>query len=90
MTTLQEQIEAERTPETGSSPIIIATGATTRLSLSRWDAPSGRSLVALTPEYQDRQGRWHLAHSAVSVPPEEAPRVAAALVGIAANISRMP
>jgi len=75
-------------PETGHST--IATGPDTRLVVARWDAPSGRSLVALTPEYRDRRGEWRLAHSAVSFPPSDAGEVAAAILEIAARIDGAP
>lgn len=68
----------------------IETGPNTRLVVSRWDAPSGRSLVAIAPEYQDHRGVWHLAHSAVSVPPSAASEVAAAILAIAAHIDGRP
>ena len=70
--------------------ISIDTAPTTRVIVSRWDAPSGRSLVSITPEYKDRSGKWRLAHSGVSVPPTEAEAVAAALCTIAAAIQGEP
>jgi hypothetical protein len=70
--------------------ITIPTSDTTRLVVSRWDAPSGRALVSIRPEYQDRRGDWHLAHSAVSVPPAEAPELAVAVLRVAAEIDGGP
>ena len=70
--------------------LTIHTGPTTRLVITRWDAPSGRSLVSITPQYQDRQGRWHLAHSAVSIPPQNAAEVAAAVLEVAVRIDGAP
>lgn len=66
--------------------ISIETARTTRVIVTRWDAPSGRALVSITPEYKDGQGRWRLAHSGVSIPPTEAEAVAAALCTVAATI----
>jgi hypothetical protein len=66
--------------------ISVDTAPTTRVIVTRWDAPSGRTLVSITPEYKDRQGKWRLAHSGVSIPPAEAEAVAGALRTIAAAI----
>jgi len=72
------------------SDLTIDTGPDTRLVVSRWDTPRGRSLVAITPEYRDRQGQWHLAHSAVSFAPAAAAEVAAAVLEVAAVIEGGP
>ncbi len=83
----------ELRPETDRGEI-IDTSPTTRLVVARWDAPSGRSLVAITPQYQDRYGEWRLAHSAVSFPAADAAKVAAVVLQVAADINadetRMP
>lgn len=68
----------------------ITTGPDNRLVVSRWDTSSGRSLVSIAPEFRDRRGVWHLAHSAVSIPPAEAAEVAAALLEVAAKIAGAP
>ncbi len=70
--------------------IIIPTSTTTRLTIGRWDAPSGRVLVALTPEYQDQKGEWRLARSSVSVAPADAPALAAAILEVSARIDGAP
>ena len=72
------------------SDLTIDTGPDTRLVVSRWDTPRGRSLVAITPEYRDRQGQWHLAHSAVSFAPAAAVQVIAAVMDVAARIEASP
>lgn len=74
-----------------SDETTIATGPDTRLVVSRWDTPRGRSLVAIRPEYLDgRRREWRLAHSAVSFPPDEAGKVAAAVLAVAAAIDGAP
>ncbi len=66
--------------------ISINTAPTARVIVQRWEAPSGRTLVSIMPEFKDRQGNWRLAHSGVSISPAEAEAVAAALSTIAAAI----
>ncbi len=73
-----------------SEPLEIRIAPDRRLVVSRWHAPSGRLLVAVTPEYRARGGGWHLQHSALAVPPEHASRVAAAVLEIAATIDAGP
>lgn len=76
--------------DTADTALVIATGPDARLVVCRWDAPSGRSLVSIKPEYRDRRGTWHLAHSAVSLPPTVAPQLAAGVLQVAASISGAP
>mgnify|MGYP000913439145 CR=1 FL=1 len=76
--------------ETIGLSTIIETGTGTRLAVSRWNTPRGRSLVSITPEYGDRRGEWHLAHSAVSFAPAAAAQVAAAVLEVAASIDEAP
>lgn len=72
------------------SNITITTADTARILVSRWDAPSGRSFVALTPQYQDRRGEWRLSHSAVTFLPGSAAELAAAIVETAVRIEGAP
>lgn len=71
-------------------PTTIATGPDTRLVVSRWDTPRGRSLVSIAPLYRARGGDWRLAHSAVCVPPGDAARLTAAVLAVAASIDGAP
>jgi len=73
-----------------TTPATIETGPDTRLVVSRWDTPRGRSLVSLAPEYRIRGGGWRLAHSAVSFPPAAAVQVIAAVMDVAARIEASP
>lgn len=70
--------------------IAITTTEQRRIAVSRWDAPSGRSLVALKPEYQDHHGEWHLTRSSVTFPPRHAAEMAAAIVETAAQMDDVP
>lgn len=66
--------------------LTFSTGPANRLVVQRWDTPTGRSMVALVPQYRDRRGQWRLAHSAVALPPIEAGGVAEAIVMVADEI----
>jgi hypothetical protein len=70
--------------------LTIPSSDTSRVIVKRWDSPSGRSFVAIAPEYRDRHGSWRLAHSAVTILPDQAAALAAAITAVAAAMDGQP
>jgi hypothetical protein len=83
-------IDAEEVLAMTDPFIAVTIGETSRVKVSRWDTPTGRSLVCISPEHQDRWGDWHLSHSSVSIPPASAAEVAKAITITAAGIDGAP
>jgi len=52
--------------------LVVPLAEDRRLLVEPWRNAAGKQLVTVTPQYGDRGGKWHLAHSSLMLMPEAA------------------
>jgi hypothetical protein len=68
----------------------IPTGPDSRLLVRAYENATGRRLVSIAPQYQDRSHEWRLSHSGLLLAPQIARELAPALLAMAATIDGAP